>query len=133
MGTKIRKNFNQGLYYGDDDYDFDDWNRDAKVDGWICRNDLDCTWIDRNLGCDDRSFSSSQIRGNWPNSFKQKAKGECACQYGYYFNGFEAECDVIGPGDGNFMIGVIIGTSVAFIFGICICIVIIRCVCKAAK
>ena len=59
---KIRKNFNQGLYYGDDDYDFDDWNRDAKVDGWICRNDLDCTWIDRNLGCDDRSFSSSQIR-----------------------------------------------------------------------
>ena len=49
--------------------DFDDWNDAALVDGWVCRNDADCTWIDERLGCNDYEFESSTIRvtdKNWP-------------------------------------------------------------------
>ena len=58
---KIGKKFNKGLKFGDSDFDFDDWDREARVDGWICRNDQDCNWIDDHLACDDRDFSSSRL------------------------------------------------------------------------
>ena len=58
---KIGKKFNKGLNFGDNDFDFDDWDREARVDGWICRNDQDCNWIDDHLACDDRDFSSSRL------------------------------------------------------------------------
>lgn len=41
---------------------FDDWDRYAKKDGWVCRNDDDCTWIDSYLGCDDREFVLSAVK-----------------------------------------------------------------------
>ena len=31
------------------------------MDGWVCRDDKDCTWIDPNLGCDDREFSLHSV------------------------------------------------------------------------
>jgi len=80
------------LTFGDSDFNFDDWDREARVDGWICRNDQDCNWIDDHLGCDDRGFSSSGLNGNWPAIFRQDAKGQCACESGYVFDSDEAEC-----------------------------------------
>ena len=44
------------------DYEFNEWYRSARIDGWICRNDQDCNWIDDHLGCDDRSFSSENLK-----------------------------------------------------------------------
>ena len=58
---KIGKKFREGLKFGDSDFVFDDWDREARVDGWICRNDQDCNWIDDHLGCDDRGFSSTRL------------------------------------------------------------------------
>ena len=33
-------------------YGFNDWNRWRQADGFLCRNDNDCRWLDRNLECD---------------------------------------------------------------------------------
>ena len=52
----------KSIHYGGHDYEFDDWNRDALIDGWVCRNDSDCTWIDERLGCNDYGFQLNQIK-----------------------------------------------------------------------
>ena len=56
------------FYYGNYDYDhpytFDDWNRNAQLDGWVCRSDRDCEWIDPFLGCDDREFQLNRVQVN---------------------------------------------------------------------
>ena len=62
---KIEKKFRKGLFSSDLDYGFDDWYRSAGIDGWICRNDQDCNWIDDHLGCDDRLFSSTNLKVNF--------------------------------------------------------------------
>ena len=31
------------------------------MDGWVCRDDEDCRWIDLNLGCDNRDFRIGNI------------------------------------------------------------------------
>ena len=54
--------FRKGLFSSDLDYGFDDWYRSAGIDGWICRNDQDCNWIDDHLGCDDRLLSSTNLK-----------------------------------------------------------------------
>ena len=38
------------------------WASNSKVDGWVCQNDSDCTWIDNHFGCDDRNFTSSELK-----------------------------------------------------------------------
>ena len=61
--------------YDDNDYDYDDmsdygnnvnffeeWDRNAQIDGWVCRADVDCEWIDENLGCDDYEFKIKDIQ-----------------------------------------------------------------------
>ena len=64
MNLQIGKTFAKApfYYYSGTTYGFDDWERDAKLDGWICRNDKDCSWIDEHLGCDDRSFYSAKLK-----------------------------------------------------------------------
>ena len=51
----------KSIHYGGRDYDFDEWNNGALIDGWVCRNDSDCTWIDERLGCNDYGFESNKI------------------------------------------------------------------------
>ena len=34
-------------------YGFNDWNRWRGMDGFLCRNTEDCSWIDRQLYCQD--------------------------------------------------------------------------------
>ena len=43
-------------------YYIHDWDRYAKVDGWVCRDDHDCIWLDQKLGCNDREFSHDNIK-----------------------------------------------------------------------
>ena len=32
---------------------FNDWNRWREIDGFMCRDDNDCNWIDQRLFCQD--------------------------------------------------------------------------------
>ena len=34
-------------------YDFDDWDDWRKAEGFLCRNNLDCSWIDTRMDCGD--------------------------------------------------------------------------------
>ena len=59
---QIKKKFTKGVFkFLDLEYEFEDWDRNAQIDGWVCRNDEDCTWIDDKLGCDDRDFNLQMI------------------------------------------------------------------------
>ena len=49
MGNLYRPDNYGGLGYSD-------YNRYMRTDGMVCRHDGDCTWLDRNMGCDDRSL-----------------------------------------------------------------------------
>ena len=37
-------------------YSFQDYNKWREADGFMCRSDKDCQWIDRNLECEDYEF-----------------------------------------------------------------------------
>ena len=38
------------------DGDFDEWNRNRQLDGFLCRTDADCAWVDSKLKCDKEGF-----------------------------------------------------------------------------
>ena len=66
MEKQIGKSFKPSVFYyrgydNDNPYTFDDWDRNAQKDGWVCRTDRDCEWIDPDLGCDDRQFELSSV------------------------------------------------------------------------
>jgi len=109
------------LYYGGHYYTYNNWNSYARVDGWVCRDDRDCTWIDPNLGCDDREFSVKYINGAWP--WKNDLKGRCACQDGFWFDRDDGECIYNGHGMPRWLIVAIsIGTLIAVLAcAYCVC------------
>jgi len=121
---KIRGNFNPStFYYNGHYYNFDSWDRFAKVDGWICRSDEDCEWIDQYLGCDDRYFKNYRVQGDWP--WKNELKGRCTCQNGYLFDPEKGSCNYINGKITNgtlFSFIAVIVVGVVSFMGICFCI-----------
>ena len=57
---QIKKSF-KPFRFGGRDYDYDEWDQYARIDGWVCRNDRDCSWLDPRLGCNDYEFSINLI------------------------------------------------------------------------
>ena len=59
--TKMASKFagRRGFTNYDSHYDFDDWNDWREADGFLCRNDNDCEWIDDNLSCEDYELDFS--------------------------------------------------------------------------
>ena len=51
--AKRRSEGRRGFTNYDSHYDFDDWNDWREADGFLCRSDNDCEWIDDNLSCED--------------------------------------------------------------------------------
>ena len=49
--AKLSSKFDHRRRVGD--YDFDDWNSWREVDGFMCRDNEDCRWVDSNLYCQD--------------------------------------------------------------------------------
>ena len=78
-------------YYHGSRYGFNDWDRYARVDGWVCRSTaMDCKWIDPNLVCDNRRFMITEVKADWP--WKDDLKGRCACRDGWYFDRQRGRC-----------------------------------------
>jgi len=125
---KVGKAFRPNIFYfGGINYGFDDWNRYAQLDGWVCRNDRDCQWIDQFLGCDDREFNLRLVNAPWP--WKAELVGRCSCENGWYFNKNTGSCVSNGTlaGLAAWLIAVIV---VVFLVGACICCC---CVCFIMK
>ena len=59
--TKMASKFagRRGFTNYDSHYDFDDWNDWREADGFLCRSDNDCEWIDDNLSCEDYELDFS--------------------------------------------------------------------------
>jgi len=108
------------IYYGGHYYNYNNWNSYARVDGWVCRDDRDCTWIDPYLGCDDREFSVNYINGAWP--WKNDLKGRCACRDGFWFHRDDGQCITNGGWllPGWLLVAILIGALIA-VSACCFC------------
>ena len=42
---------------GNPGYTFDKWNKWRQTDGFLCRNNNDCKWLDKNLDCLSETLS----------------------------------------------------------------------------
>ena len=91
LSKGIGKLFNPSIFnYNGNQYDFNTWDRFARVDGWVCRNNGDCNWLDRHLQCQSNGFSMADIKGDWP--WKQDLRGRCMCEDGYLFDKQHGTC-----------------------------------------
>ena len=54
-------------------YDFDDWNDWREAEGFLCRNNLDCSWVDTRMDCGDYKleFTPSVSRNIKPKILEQ--------------------------------------------------------------
>ena len=98
IGAKVAKKLTKGFakiakgvfLFGGVNYNLAQWRQFSDVDGWLCRNDKDCNWIDPHLGCDDRSFNIQRVNAAWP--WKAQLKGQCTCENGFIFDQKEGSC-----------------------------------------
>merc|ERR1712136_76834 len=72
-------------------FDFDDWNDWREVDGFLCRNNSDCNWVDEKLFCQDYELKITP-NSAWFGGDVVSIVGECACPIGTYFDDDEMEC-----------------------------------------
>lgn len=101
-------------------YGFNDWNQWREVDGFLCRENNDCNWIDRQLYCQDYELDF-QPSALWFGGDAARIVGECACPYGMVFNDREMRC-MLAPQRVGFS-----GTSLVMV--ILIPLLVISCCC----
>ena len=98
IGAKVAKKLTKGFakiakgvfLFSGVNYNLAQWRQFSDVDGWLCRNDKDCDWIDPQLGCHDRSFNIQRVNAAWP--WKAQLKGQCTCNDRFIFNQEEGSC-----------------------------------------
>jgi len=123
-------------------YNFDTWNNWREADGFLCRTNDDCKWLDQNLNCEGAEFEFSPAAG-WYGGDTASIVGECSCEEGFRWNEGELRCDRVfqpaavpgsrpqpPPSDGSIAAGVIIGIVLGILFGICCCVSIGCIICK---
>jgi len=77
-------------------YEFNDWNSWREADGFLCRSNDDCRWVDQNLNCEDYELDFSPARG-WFGGDTVSIRGECTCEEGYTWNENQLSCDRLYP------------------------------------
>jgi len=97
-------------------YGFNQWNRDREIDGFMCRSTDDCSWLDRQLYCQDYELDFSPSRAWFGGDFASII-GECACPRGMYFDQREMYCrqNFMGSTIGLVVIGICV------LVGLCCC------------
>jgi len=111
-------------------YEFNDWNDWREADGFLCRSNDDCKWVDDNLNCEDYELDFRPAAG-WFGGDTVSIRGECTCEPGLRWNENQLSCDRLprlsgarpvnvngGPG---LAIGAIIGIVIAALIGFCCC------------
>jgi hypothetical protein len=98
-------------------YKFNDWNDWREADGFLCRSNKDCQWIDDNLNCEDYELEFTPFAG-WFGGDTISIRGECTCEQGLFWNDDDLSCDRPNPISG---IGAIIGIAIAISIMLCCC------------
>ena len=97
--------------WDDDDYDWDTYNTWRERDGFLCRDNNDCNWIDSRFYCQDYkttlTYSPDWFGGN------AKIIGSCDCLDGMYFDDDELECRKTMPV--GTIVGIVIGVILALL------------------
>ena len=73
-------------------YDFNDWNDWREADGFLCRSNKDCQWIDEKLNCEDYELDFTPLAG-WFGGDTISIRGECTCEQGLFWNDNDLSCD----------------------------------------
>lgn len=137
IGAKVLKKIGKAFkpkifHFGGRDYDYNQWYGYSRIDGWVCRNDRDCEWIDQNLGCDDREFSINLINAPWP--WKAELVGRCSCEDGFFFDQNNGSCNRFDEGLFRAIAGWLIGVIVVVVLvGLCLCCCCVFCVIKMLR
>lgn len=100
---------------------FNDWNKWREIDGFMCRDDNDCKWIDQKLDCQDYEldFTPSAL---WFGGDIARIVGECSCPPNTVWNESELQCDSnLFLGLTTTILTVVIVLAVLFTFCCCIC------------
>ena len=58
--NKLRKKFGKRSW-SRKSYEFNDWNDWREADGFLCRSDNDCQWIDQRLSCEDYELEFTPV------------------------------------------------------------------------
>ena len=114
--AKLEKKFSQPGF--GNSYKFNDWNDWREADGFLCRSNKDCQWIDDKLNCEDYELDFTPLAG-WFGGDTISIRGECTCEQGLFWNDNDLSCDRPHPISG---IGAIVGIAIAiFIMLFCCC------------
>lgn len=72
-------------------YGYNEYNRWREIDGFLCRRNEDCNWVDARLYCQDYElkFTPSAL---WFGGDAASIVGECACPYGLVWDNYEVQC-----------------------------------------
>jgi len=87
---KMSGNF--GRYHHGGQWGYNDYNKWRQQDGFMCRNNNDCNWLDQQMYCQDYELDFSPSRAWFGGDFASII-GECACPHGSTFNNYEMRCD----------------------------------------
>lgn len=101
-------------------YEFNDWNDWREADGFLCRSNNDCKWVDDNLNCEDYELDFNPAAG-WFGGDTVSIRGECTCEQGLRWNEDQLSCDRVPQINGSLAIGAIIGIVIAALIGFCCC------------
>ena len=92
--AKLAKKFSRPGF--GNSYKFNDWNDWREADGFLCRSNKDCQWIDDNLNCEDYELEFTPSAG-WFGGDTVSISGECTCEQGLFWNDDDLSCDRPNP------------------------------------
>ena len=102
---------------------FNDWNRWRMTDGMMCRTSTDCSWLDRNLFCQDYELDFSPSRAWFGGDFASIV-GKCQCGGGMEWDNGDLQCrepSWSGLMIFLFLLMALVGLAVVCAVGYCIC------------
>merc|ERR1711976_37693 len=102
---------------GHSEYNFETWNKWRQADGFLCRNDTDCNWLDDYLECQKVGDFGWSINSDWFGG--ERPIGECGCEAWYDWNNDNLECEL--SDHGTYMTNGLIGMLIGAIVLVCCC------------
>ena len=126
---QVTKATGKFLKWGHTDWQFDDWNRWRMRDGMLCRTTADCSWLDRNLLCQDYKLDIS-ISQAWFGGNSASIRGECQCGEGMEWNKEELQCEKLSFSVGLIILSCLIGlVALVILCALCCCTGILGSIC----
>ena len=88
--AKLEKKFSQPGF--GNSYKFNEWNDWREADGFLCRSNKDCQWIDGKLNCEDYELDFTPLAG-WFGGDTISIRGECTCERGLFWDDDDLSCN----------------------------------------